>query len=92
MLTAWWLFAGSLKRRYVLAFFEKLGPCLVGVCQFIGVGVQYCIDVPIDTASDRSAADGPRRIEHNERNRPDRQTCAELDELRQLCLLAHGRD
>jgi hypothetical protein len=69
---------------------RNLGPCLVGV--FIGVGVQYCIDVPIDTASDRSAADGPRRIEHNERNRPDRQTCAELDELRQLCLLAHGRD
>jgi hypothetical protein len=33
-----------------------------------------------------------RDMTHSERNRPDRQTCAELDELRQLCLLAHERD
>ena len=31
MLMGKWWSAGQLKRRYVLAFFQKLPPCLVGI-------------------------------------------------------------
>jgi hypothetical protein len=83
--------ASGAMPRATMAEDDPFAHQICDVCQFIGVGVQHCIDVPIDTAPDRSAADGPRCIEHNKRDRPDRQAYAELDELRQVCLLAHER-